>query len=241
MEANRMPRITKDFIERMQLVRRDIGNLLFHFTKTPYQEVIIKTGSLTRYAGKTARSVLDKILVEGKLLGTSNWIKDGYKCICFTEAPISELAALFSLVKIAASRDQRPMYEPYGIAVKKSWFYKKGGKPVIYDNSSVYDDLPKDLKYRHVSYDPENNIDFTWEREWRISVDELTLDPAQTLVVVPDAVTAFDIMYGFAEEKPDVDYSDGQAWVAGVYHDPKWMAVSLDLFGIEEKEVIGEI
>ncbi|GAG63688.1 unnamed protein product, partial [marine sediment metagenome] len=31
-----------------------------------------------------------------------------------------------------------------------------------------YDILPEELKYRHVRYELESDIDFTWEREWRL-------------------------------------------------------------------------
>ena len=142
-------------------------------------------------------------------------------------------------MKIAADERQRPRYEPYGIAVTKNWLYKQGGRPVIYDNNESYNKLPDDMKYRWVHYDPSLGVDYTWEREWRICTDSLILDPKQTLVVVPDATTAFQIVYGHAEEKPDFDYSDGQAWVAGVYHEPKWLAVSLDLFGLTNADLEG--
>ena len=37
----------------------------------------------------------------------------------------------------------------------------------------------------------------------------------------------------FAEEKPDwdVEGSQGEPYVVGSYHVPRWLAVSLDLFG----------
>ena len=145
MAPKNMPGITKELIERINLVRRDIGNLLFHFTKTPDKQVVINIGNLTKRLGKTPGSVLDKILAEGCLIGTKKWIKGRKNCICFTEAPISEIAALFSLVKIAASKAQRPRYEPYGVAVTKEWLYGKGGRPVIYDMENAYRSLPKEL------------------------------------------------------------------------------------------------
>ncbi len=106
-----------------------------------------------------------------------------------------------------------------------------------YDNDKNYNKLPDDMKYRWVHYDPTHGVDYTWEREWRICADSLTLDPKQTLVIVPDATTAFQIVYGHAEEEPIVDYSDGQVWIAGIYHEPKWLAVSLDLFGLAKEDI----
>lgn len=86
--------------------------------------------------------------------------------------------------------------------------------------------------YRFVPYDPLNGIDYTWEREWRIKTDSLTLDPNNTLVVVPTATEAFDLAYELADMEADVDVGDeGEAYVSGVYHVAKWLTVSLDIFG----------
>ena len=174
------------------------------------------------------------------MLGSSKWIKDKSKCICFTEAPIHEFAAIFSLVKMAADKKERPRYEPYGVAVKKEWLYNKGGRPVIYDSEELYDKLPKDLKYRYVPFDPQKGIDCTWEREWRIRCDELLLDPKNTLIVVPDAETTFDIAYSYSEEYLSSDtsaYKEADGQVGGqskvLTRKPTWMTVSLDLFDIK--------
>ena len=117
-------------MEHVNLVRRDIGNFLFHFTR-----------AATR-SKRPAPDVLKAILTDKKLKGSSKPTKDKSKCICFTEAPITELAAVFLLAGIA-SRSQRPPYEPYGIAVQKKWLYDKGGRPVIYQPDSEYEYLSK--------------------------------------------------------------------------------------------------
>ena len=118
-----------ELAKRISLVRRDLGNLLFHFTRKPEHdiEVIHNTGSTIM--GDCASSVLHKILKEGKILGSSSWIRGGYKCVWFTESPITELAAVFSLTRIAADKNERPRYEPFGIAVTKEWLFSKGGRP----------------------------------------------------------------------------------------------------------------
>ena len=177
----------------------------------------------------SAGALLTKILHEGKLLGTSGWTY-GEPCVCFTEAPIQEFNSVFSLVEIASSKNQRPRYEPYGIAVPKDFLFSRGGRPVIYDHPSAFDDFPTSQRYRFVPHDPKQGIDFTWEREWRIRAEEVVLDPKQTLVVVPTSDEAFDVVYQFANVEADYDI-DGS--VMGAYHDPKWLAVSLDLFGLK--------
>jgi len=230
MTKHKIPDISKALYNRIKLVRRDFGNLLFYFTRTPDRKKAIKIktndyGSTTIWLA-SAWGVLSKILHEGKLIGTSKWTY-GKNCVCFTEAPIQEFNSIFSLVEIAASRQEKPRYEPYGIAVSKKWLFDKGGRPVIYDHPDTLASVPEDQKYRFVPYDPVRGIDFTWEREWRIKVDHLVLDPRETLVVVPTSEEAFELVYEFADLEPDGD-EDGP-W--GVYHKPKWLAVSLDIFG----------
>jgi hypothetical protein len=175
----------------------------------------------------SAGAVLEKILYEGQLLGTSRWTY-GYNCVCFTEAPIQEFNSIFSLIEIAASENERPRYEPYGIAVNKNWLFAHGGRPVIYDHPSAFEALSDDHKYRFVPYDPGAGIDFTYEREWRIKTDSLKLDPQKTLVIVPTAEEAFDLVYQFADMEADYD-KEGNPESA--YHVAKWLAVSLDIFG----------
>ena len=178
------PDLAEDLAKRIRLVRRDMSSLLFHFTRAS--------------AEASAMTVLDRILRDGKLQGTGKWT-EGLNCVCFTEAPIPEFAAIFSLVEIAASGDQRPRYEPYGIAVTKEWLFRQGGRPVIYEHVTAFDTYADAQRYRLVPFDPQAGIDFTWEREWRIRIDQLVLDPKNTLVVVPTANEAFDLMDRFVE------------------------------------------
>ncbi len=230
MNNHKTPELSKELHQRIKLVRRDIGNLLFHFTRTPntkFIEIETKYGSKSMSA--SAFCNLEKILYDEKLIGTSNW-SHGENCICFNEAPIQELNSIFSLVTIASSEKERPRYEPYGIAVSKKYLFEKGGRPVIYDHPSAFDELSPSQKYRFVPYDPVNGMDFTWEREWRIKTDALILNPKETLVVVPTSEEAFDLAYEYAKIEADVD-RDGS--IMGAYHIPRWLAVSLDIFGID--------
>ena len=229
MSNHKIPELPKELYQRIRLVRRDIGNLLFHFTRAPQTDFItIETEWGSRSMSASAFAVLEKILYEGKLIGTSDWTY-GETCICFTEAPIQEFNSIFSLVDIASSEKERPRYEPYGIAVSKTFLFDRGGRPVIYDHPSSFDELPSSQKYRFVPYDPQQGIDFTWEREWRIKTDALILDPKETLVVVPTSEEAFDLVYEYSKMEADFD-RDGSP--IGAYHVPKWLAVSLDLFGL---------
>jgi len=150
------------------MIRDDLSDRLIHLTKG---------------GSKDAASTLFKIISERSLLGGDGKIKGGFRCVCFSEAPISKLAT------ILANRSPHGMrYQPFGVMVEKAWLFGQGGRPVIYQPRDEFDLLPDGLKFRHVTYNPilEKPIDFSWEREWRIRADELPLDTNCTTIVVPN-------------------------------------------------------
>ena len=68
----------------------------------------------------------------------------------------------------------------------------------------------------------------------------MLLDPKNTLIVVPDVETAFDIAYSYFEEYLSSDtsaYKEADGQVGGqskvLTRKPTWMTVSLDLFDIK--------
>ena len=229
MSHHPTPELSPELAKLIKLVRHDIGTLLFHFTRGLKDEQFITVHrglSMTSYSA-SAGGVLHKILSDGALIGTSKW-SGGEKTVCFTEAPIHEFNRIFALVEFASSEEQRPRYEPYGVAVTKEWLFEQGGRPVIYDHPDAVLECPESQRYRAVPYDPVKGIDSTWEREWRIKADSLKLDPKQTLVVVPTADEAFEIVYEHSDIETDYDENGP----SGAYHVPQWLAVSLDIFGL---------
>jgi hypothetical protein len=225
MPHSPIPPLSSELAQRIRLVRRDMGDLLFHFTRGAepvWREVHGRKFNMA----ETASHVLTKILNTG-LRGSSAWTY-GINTVCFTEAPIGEFNAVFALNSIANDASLRPRYEPYGVAVSKAWLFSKGGRPVIYDHPAAQAGYPHDLLFRFCPYDPTAGVDYTWEREWRINVEHLELEPKQTLVIVPTAEEAFEFVYQYAREEPDVD---GSGSAVGSYHHPKWLAVSLDMLG----------
>jgi len=95
MENHKVPELSKQLYSRIRLVRRDIGDLLFHFTRSldDGKRVEIRSGMGMSSSEARAYNVLRKILHEGKLQGTSSWT-NGEDCVCFTEAPIQEFTAV---------------------------------------------------------------------------------------------------------------------------------------------------
>lgn len=154
-------------------MRDDISDKLVHLTK----------GSGTddsKHREEAARTLIS-ILDQRKLIGGTGYIKGSHRCVCFSEAPIGKLS------HILAARDRSAFkYQPYGVIVSKRWLYERGGRPVIYGPDNDYALLPEAMQYRHVRfYLGEYDVDHTWEREWRIKADELSIKPEDVTVVVP--------------------------------------------------------
>jgi len=98
--------------------------------------------------------------------------------VCFSEAPVSKLA------HILADKTPEFRYRPFGVMLGKKWLFDQGGRPVIYQPDCDFELLHESQRFRHVRYEP-GEVDYTWEREWRIQTDELPLDLAATTFVVP--------------------------------------------------------
>ncbi len=148
------------------MIRDDLSNKLIHFTRGDAEQAITNFNS---------------ILSQKKLIAGTRDIKGSFKCVCFTESPIAKFSYILANPKV-----HNFPYAPFGIMVDKVWLFEKGGRPVIYQPDEDYNLLENSIKYRHKTYDPLKGIDFTWEREWRINVDELQLEPTQTTVIVPN-------------------------------------------------------
>ena len=148
------------------MIRDDLSSKLVHLTKGNWAD---------------ASATFQNIVNEKRLKGGTGGINDDLQCVCFSEAPISKLST------ILANRSQLGFrYAPFGVMVDKEWLFKQGGRPVIYQPESEYSMLHEDQRYRHKQYEPDNNLDFTWEREWRITTAALQLDPSNAILVVPN-------------------------------------------------------
>lgn len=121
-----------------------------------------------------------RIIESGMLVGSSKTIRSGAKCICFSEAPISKLGFLLS-----RKNETQTRYSPFGIMIDKVYMFNLGARPVIYQPESEFVQLTSNNQYRHVRFEPNNRIDWTWEREWRYKTAELPLDPSVVTLIVP--------------------------------------------------------
>lgn len=99
--------------------RQDLSDYVFHFTKH-----------------RNALDTLQRIVEIQSILDIN---ERGY--LFFTDAPLTSLPAMFDIFK----RYTDPMYDPYGIGIKKDYFYQRGGCPVIYRDSNERELLHPEL------------------------------------------------------------------------------------------------
>ncbi len=192
------------------MIRGDLSNRLIHLTK-----------------GETRQDAVDrfiKIMKSGRLNGGNGFIRGGYNCVCFSEAPISVLSQM-----LARPMSNGVRYAPFGVMVNKSWLFTKGGRPVIYQAHDEYELLPDMLKCRHVKFEPNYGVDYSWEREWRIKVDELKLDPKATTFIVPKRECADKIRNEhFEEQQMTAELIDGS-----FMEEFPWHFLALEDLGVE--------
>ena len=110
------------------MVRDDLSDRLIHLTRGASNDP--KTNR------DEAVGNLESILKDGALKGGDGFIKGSFKCVCFSEAPVSKLPYILAHAEAHGFK-----YSPYGVMVSKRWFFAQGGRPVIYGSSDEFDKL----------------------------------------------------------------------------------------------------
>ncbi len=123
-----------------------------------------------------AFSNLINILEEKKIYGSTT--KKGFICgsksaVCLQEAPLTAIAENLQYEEMMRQKNgSKIRYLDFRVRFQKRFIYKKGGRPVIYDNTDLAKrSLPENEYWRIVKLDLSNNdslIDWTHEREWRV-------------------------------------------------------------------------
>jgi hypothetical protein len=159
------------------MIRIDHCENLIHFTK----------GKKKPLDYESAYQNLKKIINSGELKGSKLMILGSHNCVCFTESPVRCLTNNGQLESKYFSR-----YTPFGIQFCKKDIFNSGGRPVIYSTREEGEKQKEnaDLNWRFVSYDPakEGRLDFTWEREWRIKKDAITVRSDLVKLVFPNLI-----------------------------------------------------
>jgi hypothetical protein len=197
-------------------MRSDLSQKLVHFTKgdTPLD----------------AENAFRNIIKEKALIGSNGGVRGNYNVVCFSEAPIDVLTRVFENPSAHGFR-----YRPFGVIIEKNWLFEKGGRPVIYQPEEEFELLPEELSFRHVRYEPTRNIDYTFEREWRIKTERLTLEPKSCTLVVPSR--GWD--YKFREEHAAQDMRKAGALRMNPFTRMTsfdWHFLALDDLGVKVKE-----
>lgn len=133
--------------------------------------------------GTTQRDKIDVLLdiLEQKTIRGSTtergFIVGSTPAVCFQDAPLHALVQNLWYEKKYrdANENAKWRYASAGVLFRKTFVYRKGGRPVIYDKTSEAKKyLPKGQWWRIVNYDlddDKNIIDWTHEREWRVPGD----------------------------------------------------------------------
>lgn len=165
--------------------RQDLSDYVFHFTKH-----------------RNAKDTLQRIVEIRSIVDVN---ERGY--LCFSEAPLTSLPAMFNIFK----QYPNPMYAPYGIGIKKDFFYRSGGRPVIYGDSNERELLHPELLWRFEMLD-FNKHDFSWLREWRIRAKAMDLDYDNCIAIVDaksDICDMRDTFLDFEDMIIDAEPEDG--------------------------------
>jgi hypothetical protein len=194
-----------------------------------------------------AFAILTSIAREAQLRGGNGKVKGKYRCVCFSEAPLATLGQFLARPGVHGVK-----YKPFGVVVSKAWLFEQGGRPVIYQSDAEYQALPEGLRWRHVRYEPhslENVVDFTWEREWRIKVDYLRIDPSVAQLLVPDTAwaerfwhenTFEEINDTLASTYASLTGVPEQAWVERVIHECPWSTVAINDQVVDQQRELRE-
>ncbi|MEZ5357893.1 MAG: hypothetical protein R3F48_03620 [Candidatus Zixiibacteriota bacterium] len=137
-----------------------------------------------------AREGLQKIIREGIIRGSTRNIRSGHRVVAFTLYNSEAARNLFRY----RSRLANPYFEPYGIAVAKSWADRIGLYPVVYGDDEIYNGMAEAMR----PYFQAEGEDGRWigEREWRIvgdvALQQLNPDYTRIVVASPGEKALFD-------------------------------------------------
>lgn len=169
---------TKEEWEKRLSERSDLSTSIVHLTRCGND--------------KTSIDNLIKILEDKKLIGSttnSGFIVGSIPAVCFQDAPLYSISQniWYEQKYKKENSGSKVRYIAAGIAFKKTYAYKKGARPVIYEQTSVAKTLlPPNEWWRIVNFDLSNDesiIDWTHEREWRCpNYFDFTLSEAVVLL-----------------------------------------------------------
>lgn len=161
--------------------------LITHFARSvhgPWRDETAKefyrdlTKSKAEYP-RNGLATLKQILKSGRLLATGEHLRDDVEAVSFTELHPAESPKLMTWRKNKVSWN----FEPYGIALDRTWAEKHGIRPVKYGTDKDYRKMSK--SERPFFQNKGEKGDWRPEREWRLIGDlDLKKVPATKLRIV---------------------------------------------------------
>jgi hypothetical protein len=145
-----------------------------------------------------AVDVLIKILKEQKIIGSNSngFIQGSDRAVCFQDAPLYGIAQ--NLLHEQWYREElggKVRYRPFGLSFEKTYVFKRGGRPVIYEQKDIAQEKFANELWRVVTFDlsdPDRITDWTHEREWRVKGDfHFSLEAATVLLTNKKAYSSF--------------------------------------------------
>lgn len=195
--------------EKVIKVRRDISSYLFHFVNR------------NKAPADALRSILEKGLIRGGIYPPSQ-----IKTVCFTEAPLAEIVREDGILD---SYNYKRL-SLWGIGFKKQFIFDSGGLPVIYQPRSHLLHFHPSAYWRHVDFDLKSETDHTWQREWRVPVEEFRFDPREAILVIPSVEEFAGELWRVSI---DVESKDGEViYYSGVFK--KWDFIPLEYADISD-------
>lgn len=180
----------------------DASDFLLHWTRRrvgpwPDQtEIDFLDDLLFRSSRKDHREVasLKRILATQRILAGSVLTRDPRPVVCFSDVTFEELGQLRTFRPHLSRWD----FEPFGVAIRKSWLQEKGAAAVVYGDESTWESLPDEKRAFFQLNDPNGKIDWSAEREWRIVGDvDLRAVPMDAAVVFVRTVADAAEVNGF--------------------------------------------
>ena len=148
-------------------------------------ELIRRTGDVDR----SPLAALRRIIGQQKIMACHRSSKSSSSTVCFTEVPLRDLRSL----RVFRPHRGRWDFEPYGIAIDRSWLQCRGARAVRYGDEELRGSLSDGEKaffQREASVTSSGRrIEWRLEREWRHlgDVDLSDLSATEGLVFVPTA------------------------------------------------------
>lgn len=130
-------------------------------------------------------AALRRIICRRRIVASAMGVRGQSAVVSFTAVPLHELPRR----RVFRPHRGRWDFEPYGIAIDRSWLGSRGARPVAYGDRSLWESLGEsDRPFFQLRFSGrQRTIDWSVEREWRVvgDVDLSELPADRALVFVP--------------------------------------------------------